>query len=267
MKILLLSLWLIFSGASSACKLNRPVVSLSGSTTLALAGLHLLNDPNLKAISVFHPVDSTMKIRRLPGGVFISPRILSELGQATFIYDESLELSKTLKQNKVDSIQIVTRGLTPYQAVELTLKKILPLLNKCDQQLENYQKLVNDKILNLKKKISRKLVMIFFLGEIRNGKYPNLIISNDGISKWLREEQLIESYPSDLAYIQWSSKILSKLKFDYAIGIKDTGADLDKKITSISKTDFNLFYPGALIPGEGQVDALNYFFKDFPPLP
>jgi hypothetical protein len=109
--------------------------------------------------------------------------------------------------------------------------------------------------------------MIFFLGEIRNGKYPNMIISNDGLSKWLREEKLIESYPSDLAYIQWSSKILSKLKLDYAVGIKDTGADFYKKIISISKTDFNLFYPGALIPGEGQVDALNYFFKDFDPAP
>lgn len=256
MKILLISLLLICSDISYACKINRPIISLSGSVTLALSGLNLLSDPNLRGISVFHPNAGNPKLKRLPGGIFISSRTLSEFQNITFIYDESIELMKTLKKSQIQSESIVTRGLIPDDVVRLTLEKLKPFLSQCDENLKKYQDNIKFKILKIRQKLSKKMSAVFFVGEIRNEKYPDLIMTNDGFIKWLKMEKLIETYPSNLAYIQWSTKILSEVKIKYKIGIKDTGTDSIKKVNFISKNEFNLLFPGALIPGEGQLDAI-----------
>ncbi len=85
---------------------------------------------------------------------------------------------------------------------------------------------------------------------------------NDGVVKWLVDEELIKTYPAPLAYVNWSAKIMQGLPKDsYKVGIKDSGNSLEEKIEKSAQI-INLTYPGSLIPGSGQVEAMIYLFKN-----
>lgn len=87
-----------------------------------------------------------------------------------------------------------------------------------------------------------------------------MLMVNDGIVKWMKDEKLIETYPSELPYVNWSPKILNQLpKETYRVGLIDSGHSMETKLEKKNKV-INLTYPGALIPGRGQVDAMIYFF-------
>jgi hypothetical protein len=263
MLALLVSLLISFS--THACEFSpkvKSVYSLAGSVTLALRDLDLIKTPKLLGISIFHPVDK--KVFRgeiLPGGIFLSHDTIKRLKGSVLFYDESREMTRILSAYpEVTAIQVKTRGLTPVQVVEQTNSQLKPFLNNCDLKIVS-QKL-EQKLKILKNVIPAKSSLLFFLGTIVNNRLPELLMVNDGVMKWLMDEKLIQTYPSPLSYVNWSAKILLEMPNQaIRLGVKDSGSEMTQKVEKLDH-HINLTYPGALIPGSGQVEAMIYLFEN-----
>lgn len=255
----------LFCIATQACEFTakvKGVYSLAGSVTLALKDLDLIKNPKLKGVSTFHPVDkSTFKGAFLPGGIFLSHKTLSDLSGSVLFYDESRELSRILSRYKdIKKIEVKTRSLTPLQVTQTVEKLLSPYVVGCN--LESLSTEIKRKLEILKNSKPQGHHMLFFLGKIQNERLPELLMVNDGIVKWMVQEKLVKTYPSNLGYVNWSSKIMQDLpKETLKIGIKDSGSE---NVTLVEKKAniVNLTFPGALIPGSGQVDAIIYLFKN-----
>lgn len=262
MPVFLLSF--LFSVSVLACEFSpetKGVYSLSGTVTLLLKDLGLLNKPQVKAVSVFHPVSKNdFKGEFLPGGVFLSHQSIQKLAGSIVYFDESRELARIFSRYpEIQAIEVKTRSMTPVEAVVSVEKLLLPIVKSCPQ---NQKEKMARKLFQLKSLIKSKPHILFFLGHIQNGKYPELLMVQDGVVKWMVDEKLISTYPSELAYVNWSAKLMNSLpKNAYKVGIKDSGSEMK---TELKKSDhvLNLTYPGSLIPGDGQVDAMIYLFKD-----
>lgn len=263
MLVFLLSFLLIPS--SFACEFSpevKGVYSLAGSVTLALRDLDLIKEKKLSGVSIFHPVDKKVfKGEILPGGIFLSHDTIKKLKGSVLFYDESREMARILSgYPEVKSIQIKTRGLNPNQVIDVTSNEMKPYLKNCD--LTVLKKSLETKIATLKKIIPTQKTILFFLGQIKQGRFPELLMVNDGVVKWMVEEKLLKSYPSDVAYVNWSAKILQTLPaYTVKVGIKDSGSEMGLKLEK-SEGFMNLTYPGALIPGVGQVEAMIYLFQN-----
>jgi hypothetical protein len=82
---------------------------------------------------------------------------------------------------------------------------------------------------------------------------------NDGVVKKLIKENKIKTYPSELSYVNWSSKIMDTLSKDFIhLGIEDSGSKLMKEIKR-SSMKMTLIYPGALVPGFSQLEAFLFW--------
>lgn len=261
---LLISLLLGISTAYSCdfAKDIKSVYSLSGPVTLILKDLDLLKNEKLKGVSVFHPMaKKDFHGTFLPGGVFLSHDTIKGLAGSVLFYDESRELTRIFSRYEgIKAVEIKTRSLTPLevmQAMELQLK---PYLIGCD--LGKLTSQLKTRLAELKKMTRKDSTFLFFLGLIQNNKFPELVMVQDGVVKWMIQEKLLRTYPSELAYVNWSARIVNNLpKNTFHVGLKDSGSTMD---TEIKKHDhiINLTYPGALIPGSGQVEAMIYLFKN-----
>lgn len=236
------------------------VVSLSGSTTVILKELGLLNHAKLQGISVFNPVTtSEFKGKIYPGGVFLSHQVLSELKGSLVFFDESRELNKIFRsRSDIISKEIKTRNLVPMDAIEATLQSMKEFVVSCDSEIAA----LKDKAIglqnNILKKMPAKLTVVFYLGDFVGGRPPEMVMVNDGVVKWLIEEKRINTYPSELAYVNWSSKIINSFPpSTLHIAVKDSGRDGEKKIKR-SPVRMTLIYPGSLVPGLSQLDAFNF---------
>lgn len=257
---------LIICASTLACDFSsdvKSVYSLAGSVSLAFRDLGLIKSPKLKGVSVFHPVHrKSFTGTFLPGGVFLSHQTLSELSGSLLFYDESRELTRILDRYKeIKKIEIRTRNLTP-QEVEKNSETVLkPFVTNCD--LPSLSANLEKKLSLLKEIIPKNKTLLLFLGLLTEARTPDLLMVNDGIVKWMVQEKLIKSYPSKLSYVNWSSKVMQGLPRDsLRVGVKDSGSEM---ITKVEKKPqhINLVFPGALIPGTGQVDAMIYLFNNF----
>lgn len=261
MPILLLSL--LFALNSFACDFSKEVkgvYSLSGVTTLLLKDLGLLKNPRLKAISVFHPVSpKEFPGEFLPGGVFLSHDSVKKLNGSVVFYDESRELTKILSRYPgIKAVEVKTRSLTPIEVIR-KFSDLNSYFNNCP--LKDQVSKIQQSLIELRSLIVGKPKVLFFLGSFQFGKSPEMLMVQDGVVKWMIEEKLIQTYPSELAYVNWSSKIMNELAGYKKIGIKDSGKEMKRKIEK-SGEGLNLTYPGSLIPGFGQVEAMIYLFKN-----
>lgn len=262
MYILLLSLLLpLLTWADCTFQKDvKSLYSLSGPVTLMLKDLNLLNSPVVKAVSIFHPVaKQDFKGELLPGGVFLSPEKIQSLTGSLVFYDESRELERIFSRYpKITAIAVKTRGLTPMDAHKMTAKVLSPYLDQCDLKAPEQQ--LSERLTRLQSLIKKKPAILFFLGKIGDQRLPELLIVQDGAVKWLIQQQLIQTYPSPLGYVNWSAKVLIDYGHALKIGVIDPG---NKDVTELVKTQsgYNLTYPGALIPGRGQVEALIYLFE------
>lgn len=267
MRIFLKIFLLIFSVKAFAdCDLKESVTgvySFSGSATVLIKELDLLKKSKLKGISIFHPIgEKEFPGRVLPGGIFLSQQGLDELTGQVVFYDESRDLKKILNsRRKVTAVEIRTRNLTPRQAVESTLEKMRPYLSGCEEKI----KTLNLKLTSLEeallKELPKTLDVVFYLGEFKNGRSPEMLMVQDGVVKWLIQKGKIRSYPSDLAYVNWSAKLMQEMpKETLHVGIVDSGRKLKQEIKKSSKIT-TLTYPGALIPGLSQLEAFLYWAK------
>jgi hypothetical protein len=260
--IALLINFLIF--AALGCDFSsevKAIYSFSGPVTSTLKDLGLLNRPQLKGISLFHPVDTKdFTGQRFAGGVFLSPASLSQLSEGIVFYDESQELRRIFQHYpSIKSLEISSRNLTPLEVDQKIQKILQPWLKNCPLAENERMKLQLDR---LKKLIPAGQTLLFFLGEIRGEKLPEMLMVNDGVIKWMLDEKLIKSYPSELAYVSWSAKIFLSLPPKVLkIGLKDSAGTMKKSFEQ-KDSYINLTFPGALVPGKGQVEAMIYLFEN-----
>ncbi len=243
-----------------ACRLNTELVSLSGPVTMLLEELELLNDLKLMAISAYHPVSKKFNIKKLPGGIFLGKKVLGEFDPNTVvIFDQSFELKKSLNYYfKKKIIEVDTRGVDPFVAYDRSKKKLLPYLINCELRLRKIDKDVAA-IKAIDVHFQKNETYLFYLGELSlSKKKPELLMVNDGPIKWLVNFKVLKTYPSDLAYVTWSKKILKKIKSKKEFGLLNGTTDT-LKVVKVLDSQFNLYYRGLLIPGLRQV----YFLKDF----
>jgi hypothetical protein len=264
MFILLLSLILGISTSYSCdfAKDVKSVYSLSGPVTLILKDLALLKNTKLKAVSVFHPVDKKdFAGAFLPGGVFLSHDTIKSLDGSVLFYDESRELNRIFSRYPaIKSVEIKTRSLTPLEVMLAMEQQLKPFLVGCD--LGKLTTQLTKRLEVLKKLTKKDSTILFFLGLIQNNKLPELVMVQDGVVKWMIQEKLIKSYPSELAYVNWSARIINNLPKDtFRVGLKDSGNSMELGIKKNDHT-INLTYPGAFIPGSGQVEAMIYLFEN-----
>ena len=247
------------SSVYGICELKKEVVSLSGPITMLLEELNLLKDKNLKAISKFHPIKKETKAVLIAGGLFLSKRKLTHFKKVIFFYDQSRELSQILKKAKIGSpIEVKTRSLNPFSTVESNLISLEPFLIGCQQKIEE----VKNKIKVIEKGISLPpefIHSIFYLGRLRDKK-PNIVIGKDGFILSLLTIQGFKTYPTDLAYVPWSKKIVDQLEDYTHIGLNDFLED-DLLMKRRSTKLVNLFFRGIFIPGIRQVYFLDALAK------
>lgn len=238
----------------------KKVYSLSGPITVALKEIGLLEDPALKAISIFHPV-STKEFggEFLPGGIFLSrENSMAMIGSHVF-YDDSRELTKMLSSLSLKFIEIKTRGLVPTDVTRNISEILKKHTSGCEARIRSYQQKAEKTAEEVLKKVPADFKAVFFLGKIKNNRLPEMALVNDGIIKWLNEKKKLKTYPSELAYVSWSAKIMNSLPAaTLRVGIIDSGAQIQRSIEKLPSGAINLAFPGALIPGLSQLEAWLY---------
>lgn len=240
------------------------IYSLSGPVTVALKELGLLKLSNVKGVSVFHPVSSQeFSGKLLPGGIFLSREMMKEMKGSLVFFDESRELGKIFSSMKEIKLrEIKTRGLTPEEVTNLMVKELEAITNDCEKELESFRLKSQKLSKEILSKTPKNFSAVFYLGELRNQKRPDLAMVNDGIVKWLKGQGKLKTYPSDLAYVSWSAKIIHELPEDTLhIGVADSGGKMEKEFKKIDSKRINFTYPGSLIPGLSQQEAWLYLFN------
>lgn len=262
-----LSLILFFSSHVFAICDFKPhvskIVSLSGSSTVVLKELGLLKNKKVQGISLFNPVTTEEYSGKVyPGGIFLSRETLKEFSGAVVFFDEARELRKILEAtSSVEGKEIKTRNLNPDEAVSETLKVISPYLQDCEGKISSLHQRVKVLMDEIVEKIPSNFTAVFYLGEFRGGRVPEMVMANDGVIKWLKEKKKIKTYPSSLAYVSWSAKIMNSLSKDtHHVALKDSGRDGKKEIKR-SSLGMTLVYPGVLVPGISQLEAFLFLFR------
>ncbi len=259
MKILLSVFCLLSLSAHSGCRISdevKAVYSLSGPFTNLLEETGLLFNPKVKGVSLFYPVPDKFQGEKIPGGVFLSPGKLNQMKNALVVFDESQELRKLFHRQNIRTLEVKSRGKTPSEVVSETFTVADSVFVDCGDALKKMSKDASALEAEIKKRMPEKMKIIFFLGEINSGKLPELIMANDGIVLWLRQMNLIETYPSVLAYVPWSSSILNSLEKSHLfLGMKDSGPEG----VSGKGQRLTLTHRGILTPGLMQLKAWKYF--------
>lgn len=262
-----LSLILLISFKSFAFCEFKPqvskVVSLSGSTTVLFKELNLLNHKKLVGISIFNPVLAEEFPGKIyPGGIFLSREALTQMKGSLVFYDEGRELNKMFRSiSGIEGEEIKTRNLTPSEALIATIKVVSNYLSGCEDRIQKLKEKMRALEKELLERIPSGLSVVFYLGEFRSGRVPEMVMANDGVVKWLREKKKIQTYPSSLPYVNWSSKLMGLLPENTLhVAIKDSGRSGEKEIKRSSQK-MTLIYPGSLVPGLTQMEALLYWAR------
>lgn len=272
MKLIVIVKIIFFMFSSSAevpkCQFRsdlKKIYSLSGPFTVALDEMGLLGDKKMAGISLFHPISKNQfEGDILPGGIFLSHETGLKLRGAKVIFDKSIELKKMLSHLQVDLHEIDSYGLMPNE-VTLKLSTLLKDLTiNCGNEIASYEAKTQKLLNQIKQNVPKSFNAIFFLGEITPEKFPEILMVQDGVLRWLIHEKLLVSYPSNLAYLPWSSRILNSLSpKTLLIGVKDSGGKMTKRLDlTLQKNKMNLIYPGALIPGVSQLEAWLFLLKN-----
>ncbi|MAZ48873.1 MAG: hypothetical protein CME65_09935 [Halobacteriovoraceae bacterium] len=256
-------LFLGFQGQQvfAKCRLDKEVVSLSGPMTHLIEEMNLLDDPKLKAISKFHPLEKPFKKKVLAGGLFLSPHVFRDYKDSLIIFDKSREFEYLLKKTEhKDYIEIDSRDQDPFEVINILVLRIRPVLKGCRDELKSLEK----KFQNLRENLLKaklNLKALFFLGDQKR-KLPETIISHDGFVLFLKKFDNFKTYPSDLAYVTWSSKIMKELKDYRKIGLIEAQHEV---LTRIEREDghYDLAFRGIMTPGIRQAYFLKAFLEPF----
>lgn len=254
--------FLLLSEVSLACSLNtKGIISLSGPVSTYLDQLKIVND--LEAISSFHPIKNFKGVK-LAGGLYLSTSTLKSMEGKIVFFDKSRELKKVLERfPKIKSIELDSRRKTPREVIEQSAELLKPYLKNCDEEKSLLDKHVSQLETHIRSHSKKIRESIFFLGHISE-KLPDTILSNDGFVYWLKKEGLMESYPTDLEYVNWSMKVISPLRGKFLFfGVEDSFSSGLMKVEKKAEKVFNVSYPGALTPGYTQLEFMKFLVDYF----
>lgn len=242
-------------------KMNNNFISLSGPVSVLLREVGLLRDPKLIGISLFAPIDrSEFSGAFYPGGIFLAPSIFKGFAGNIIFFDESQELNRILKdRGNIQALEFKSRDLLPLEVVEASIQIIRPFVLGCEAEFKK----ISERAIKLQdeiiQKIPKGLEVCFYLGEIRQGRFPELLIVNDGIVKLLIQKNIIKTYPTTLSYVNWSSKLMKTFNTSTLhVGISDSGQNKNRELKK-NGTKMNLIYPGSLVPGLTQLEAFSFW--------
>jgi len=253
--VISLCIFLLASPKAWSCELNKKYnyIALSAPVSILLKELGVLSD--VKSIGSFHPYKE--KIKKLDGGIFLRASEL-DLGPNTVLfYDSSKNLEKELKSFKFKAEKIVTRKLSAMKSTTYLLSKISPYLKACSAQLVSLKSKVKAIESKLKKMQFSDSIIFYTAPFSSSGKNNSLVIANDGFVLDLKKNNTFSSYPSELAYVNWSSKLLKKIDNKLLVGLKESSNGIS--LQKINSNTINIKYPGVLIPGYSQLKFLDYF--------
>tara|TARA_B100001971_G_C18268008_1_gene596103 strand:- start:37338 stop:38144 length:807 start_codon:yes stop_codon:yes gene_type:complete len=261
MKLVIKSLSLIiltvslFLNEASSCEFKKDIkVGLySGAITELIKHLGLEEKENIIFYSNYFPINNK-SAKELSGGIFTSKKLLSEYSVDHVFYDDSRELKLLFERSGFKQLTAIkTAGMTPFEVVTNNLKVLRPLIKNCGEKI----KVLEENISKTKKLSLKHKKVIFFLGELKENKLPELIMLQDGFVKYLLQENLIKSYESELAYITWSEKLLNEyIQDNYTlVGLSQSKVVLE--IHMVSKNRYNFACNTCLTPGLGQIKFLN----------
>lgn len=239
----------------------KKVVSLSGPMTVLLNETSLINDRAFDGISIFNPVsEKTYKKKIYPGGIFLAHSALEGLSNGVVFYDESREVKRILEYRKdIKSIQIKTRGLMPLEVIDSLIQELSIFVTDCSGSFSKIRLKAEKLQEKLIETLPKNLEVVFYLGEFKSNRPPELIIVQDGVVKLLLNKNIIKTYPSDLSYINWSSKILSHMSaHTLHVGVVDS-AMKDMREVKKNQGNMTIVYPGALVPGLSQLEAFLFW--------
>lgn len=263
MKQVISLVFIFFSTSSIACKLTLPVVNLSGSLTMIMDEIGLLDDPKLRAVSSYYINESKARshtVDLLMGGIFLSPKIMKKYKKAFFLIDESKELRQQFQKLNLKNEILKTRGLTPIQAIKASFNLLEKVSQGCTKRMKALLKAVDKQVADIKKVKWDKERIFFFLGSMKAG-FPQMLMVNDGFVKYLRDKFGLKTYPSTVAYSGWSQKKIEQIHDENTIYmglVADSDlheSSYDFKHLRKNEWDANARY--LLVPGLGQLDFVH----------
>ncbi|MFW5887924.1 MAG: hypothetical protein ACOCUH_03925 [Bacteriovoracia bacterium] len=253
------------------CHLNPKFsyVSLSAPMTALLQEFKLFNDPSLKAISSFNNLLSTsFKGEVLGGGIFISQKVMTKYKKAIWLYDDSHQLSRLLKKGEINkTVSIKSRGKDSLQVYKISMAKLSPYLINCEAAATKLNQWVSGVISKLKKIPSSSKVWLFYLNALpRNGKKPGILMVNDGWPKLLARFNKIKTYPSSLAYVSWSQRIVNELTSKSVVmhvGLANFNASKGEtfKWQNLQESQVNIYSSLQMLPGLFQIKFIDNMLR------
>jgi len=223
--------------------------------------LGLEKDKSIKLYSNYFPLNN-QQAKEVSGGIFISHNVIKESLVDTIFYDKSLELDKSFTRlREVSSFAIDTNGLDPFEAYEHSLTQLKKRLINCNDEIHSLNQVVS----KIKKLRTKKKKVVFFLGEINKDlKLPELVMANDGFVNYLKSNLNYSSYPTELAYLSWSQKIIRKLENEGYLFYGIVASNTERfEVKKISDRHFNIYSHEALIPGLSQIFFMKKFLNSF----
>ncbi len=262
----LFSFWLISLSCHGSCGFKpsiKKVISLSGPITVLLKQVGLLNAPAVKGISIFSPIQrQEFKGTIYPGGLFLARSTLSEFSGGEVFYDSSRELRKILlTQPGIRAIEVNTRELLPLEVVDRSIDLLRGLTLGCEEEFRSFRDRTQKIQSELLRLIPEGFKVVFFLGRFTGVRAPELVMANDGAVKLLRRERRITTYPSQLAYANWSARILASLPAQTLfVGLVDPSLDGAERLVK-SGPRWTVTFPGILVPGITQLEGLVFWAR------
>ena len=238
----------------NACSIkeSQKIGLYSGAMTSLLKELGLAASKNISFHSSYFPIGNKFS-KELKGGLFAAKKNFENLSADVIFYDDSSDLRKLFESvGYKNMIAIKTAGLTPFEVSELTIKYLRPLLIDCEDKIQSISEMKNK--LKLKKLSLEKV--LFFIGEIKEEKLPQLIMVNDGFVKYLKNNEAIKTYDTELAYVTWSERIIKKYKDEGYLFIGLINNENSFKVQKINDTIYNIYCSGCLLPGLSQISFL-----------
>lgn len=234
-----------------------------------LTDFSLIQDEKLRAVSSFHHFVKDFKGERIAGGIYLSLKKMKSLSEIPYVLfaDESQELEDRLSffKKEIPSIKhihlIKSRNKTPFQVTEELVNLLQPYLDyKCGYKIQNLKKDLK-RILKLSQemKFPEDKSFLFYLGDQSFGNQNQTLLVNDSFNLVFKLNEKFRTYPSDLAYVSPSVKILRSMEgSSINLGLVENNRK-ELKVEEVKKNTYNLYQEGILYPGLSQV----YFIENF----
>ncbi len=251
----------------SKCKLERDIVSLSGPLSFYLLELGLINDPKLRAVSLYHDfLHNKFKGRWIGGGIYLSSKEFKKIsGEYEIFLDESLEMKKRIEKlrKKIPSIRsaqwLKTRGKSALAIVDELNFLIKKNTSGCEEKISEIKKKISETLTRLMNFKFLPKTHLFYLGVVKSYQNKKIMVANDLFLVNLKKNISFKYYPTQLEYLSPSSKILKSLeRKSIVFGLSSNKKEKFEFINS-KKNIYNIFSYGLLSPGLSQI----YFISEF----